>query len=331
MPPIPILLLIDCEPDQREVPLGAAGPWAGFELFHRFIETLRPRLAAATGGAVHFNWFWRADPQVALAFGEAGWALRRYAAEIAAAAQAGDAIGLHTHAWRFDGTAQRWISDHGDAAWVEHCIRLSAEAFRAELGRAATLFRFGDGWFDGRIVPLLEELGIEIDLTLEPGLPGGHRLTQELWTGRIPDRRNAPRRPYRPDPADFRRPDATGKTRLWEIPLSTGAPVRRPKLARPLSLWRWLRSTKRLPVALSPEIAPRHFPRAFARALDRGLYRDGDLPYVAMSVRSDAGGTEARRTAMAQNFAALMEHPDVRRFRFVTAHEALGLMNAPNP
>lgn len=324
MPPIAILLLIDCEPDLREVPRGEARPWRGFERFHDFLAALRPRIAAATGAPAHFNWFWRMDPQVELAYGAADWPLATYAAQIAEAEEAGDAIGLHTHAWRWDEAADGWISDHGDPDWVANCIRRSAATYRARFGRDSAMFRFGDGWFDAAIIPLLEELGIRIDLTVEPGLGDLPRvLAHERATGRIPDRRGVPRRPYRPDRADFRRRDSSGRTKLWELPLSTDALVLRPKLSRPIRLLRWLRSTKRKPVALSPEIVAKHFPKVFDRALA--------APYVAMSVRTDVGTSAARLDNLARNFEAMLRHPAAGRFRFVTATMALAMLTAAQP
>ncbi len=324
MPPIPILLLIDCEPDLREVPLGEARPWRGFERFHDFLAALRPHIAAATGAPARFNWFWRLDPQIELAYGAADWPLETYAAQIAETGQIGDAIGLHTHAWRWDEAAGGWLSDHGDPAWVERCIRCSAAAFRTRFGRDSAMFRFGDGWFDAAIIPLLEELGIRIDLTVEPGLGALSRaLAHERATGRIPDRRGAPRLPYRPDRADFRRRDTSGRTRLWELPLSTDALVLRPKLSHPLRLLRWLRSTKRKPVTLSPEIVANHFPKVFDRALA--------APYVAMSVRTDVGTAAARLDNVARNFEAMLRHPAAGRLRFVTAPAALAMLTGAQP
>ena len=327
LPPIPILFLIDCEPDLREIPRGRALPWSGFERFHDFIASRRPDMAQATGQPAHVNWFWRMDPQIELGYGAADWAIRRYAAEIAETRRHGDAIGLHTHAWRWSEEIGRWVADHGNAAWIETCIRRSVAAYRAGFGRDCAIFRFGDGWFDAALIPLLEELGIAIDLTVEPGIGAIDRvLAHEISTGRIPDRRNALRLPYRPAREDFRRADASGRTRLWELPVSTDALVRRPKLRHPRRLLRWLRSTKRKPVALSLEIAVRHFPKVF----DRAIF-DRAAPYVALSMRTDAGSSAARLAVMARNLAAILEHPQAARFRFMTATEALQQLASPQP
>jgi len=322
---IPVLLLIDCEPDQREALPDRALPWTGFERFEQLLAQERPRLVRKTGGPAHFNWFWRMDPQIEATHGSLDWAVRAYARQIADARRAGDGIGLHTHATRWDAEAGRWIMDHGNLAWIERCLRRSFAAYRRAFGHGCSIFRFGDGWFDGALVPLLDELGARIDLTVEPGVAARAGLVAgERTTGRLPDRRGAPQRPYHPALSDFRAPDDTGQVRLWVLPVSTGALIKRPKWRHPVRLLRWSRSPKRHVLQFNLEILPKRFPRV----LDRALAAAG-WSYVAICVRSDAGTSAERLDAVRQNLNAILRHPLAARFRFMNAEEALAALTQP--
>lgn len=320
--PIPILILTDCEPDPREVPPDDPRPWLGFERFFDFMAAQRTKLAERTGQPARLNWFWRMDPQIELVYGSADWPVLAYARQTAEMARHGDGIGLHVHAWRFDAGIGRWIADHGNAPWIETCLRRSFAAFRAALGRDCEIVRFGDGWFDAGIIPLLEELGARIDLTVEPEVAGKMRLlSHEVTTGRIPDRRGVPRAPYHPSRADFRRPDGEGVTRLWELPVSTGALIKRSNLRHPIRLLRWRRSPKRHMLQFNIEIIAKRFPRVFDRVLAAAA-----PCYAAICVRSDVGTSEQRLSVVARNLDAILRHPLAERFRFVTPGEALALL-----
>ena len=117
---IPVLICIDVEPDARDVDVRARADWKGFEETFRLFEELRPRASDAAGAPARFNWFLRMDPQVAVAYGSAGWAAERYGPQFESLCAAGDELGLHTHAWRSVGDG--WVTDHGDQAWVNHCV-----------------------------------------------------------------------------------------------------------------------------------------------------------------------------------------------------------------
>ena len=99
--PIPVVLCIDVEPDDRQIAPADARPWRGFEGLRAWMGALRPRLPAPAG-APRFSWFVRVDRQVAEAFGSPAWALAHYAREIGALQLAGDELGIHSHAYRWD-------------------------------------------------------------------------------------------------------------------------------------------------------------------------------------------------------------------------------------
>lgn len=264
---IPVIFSIDVEPDARE-PMGAeASAVAGADWVMRHAAEARDMLARAGGAEAAFSWFFRADPQIEHVYGDPAWLLRRYAE----AAKAGDAVGLHTHAWRWDEGERRWISDHGDQEWIERCVRTSFDVFRAVRGRGAELFRFGDGWINAATLDLLESLGVRIDLTLEPGHGAADTLTGEKMTGRIPDRRGFSLEPFlwrgdnrftdlliersgpsgvggeSPSPSPDKSPDASSERaapRLWVVPISTATVTlggERPgDMKRTSGLWRSL-------------------------------------------------------------------------------------------
>jgi hypothetical protein len=130
-----------------------------------------------------------------------------------------------------DPGVNRWIADFGNPQWVETCVRSSFDIFERHFSVQCRLFRFGDGWLDNSMVQLIEELGVQIDLTLEPGSEAKLSLVkEELTTGLIPDRRKIPNYPYHPSRKDFRRVDSSGRSTLWIMPVSTARkPMSRPR------------------------------------------------------------------------------------------------------
>jgi hypothetical protein len=218
---IPVIMCIDVEPDQREIVPNAYDAWSGFEITYQRFSELRHQLQSATGSPVHFSWFLRMDPQVAHAYGTAAWVARRYSSIIEGIRLAGDALGLHVHAWRWDEFSGGWIAEFGDQMWVEHSVRLGFESFRESVQQECLYFRFGDHWMNNETLHLVEKLGARFDLTVEPGLRGAQ--LHELFTGSFPDYDQVPNHPYRPSKSEFRRLGSRSKRRLWIIPLSTGS------------------------------------------------------------------------------------------------------------
>ena len=156
---IPVLICIDIEPDERTLDPRARLDWTGFEQSYEFFSDLRPRLETATGSPVHFSWFLRMDPQITHTYGSAHWVVTRYARLIDRLQGAGDELGLHVHAWRWDHRSQGWIADLADQTWVDHCVRSSFEAFHTSLKRRCRSFRFGDHWMNDQTLDLLEQIG----------------------------------------------------------------------------------------------------------------------------------------------------------------------------
>lgn len=331
-PAIPVVLCVDVEPDafltDRDRPLS----WRGFEAAVERIATLR-RAVSRDGLIPRFSWFFRLDHQIAETYGAADWPLRHYAADVRALEAAGDEIGIHTHGYRWDPQRGVWIQDHGDPSWLEHCVRLSFEAFRSALGRECRTFRFGDRFMSDAIVGLLDRLGVRFDLTIEPG----HRAVRSYHpeapsTGMIPDVRRAGRLPYRPSRDDFLRADPSRTDGLIMIPVSTG---RLP--GAPLwhdGLWSAQRSLFRIVPALGrlrkgARTLSLGFPLTdVGPVVDQTLARPGPRLLVLV-VRTDAFGDPAQRVNVDANLAHVLARPEAAAYRWSTPEEAVRLLGIP--
>lgn len=325
MKPIPVIVCLDVEPDEREIDTTSKPDWKGFEETARFFVNLRPRLEAATGTSVKFSWFFRMDPQVECAYGQPSWVVSRYGDLIKQLELAGDEIGLHTHAWRWDEARQRWISDYGDQKWVAHCVQTSFEAYMEALGRPCLAFRFGDHWMNNETMGLLEALGVKFDLTIEPGRkkkPGLFR--DELQTGSLPDYRNTPRHPYRPSRRDYRKQTRNGARGLWTIPISTGrAPVSRESR---LAVLRRAAAALGVPRRGDPSTLSLSLGASeFRHVMDKLLNVDR-AQYLALAVRTDVCANQRSEANLEQNVAFMLSHPQVDRFAFATPAEAVELL-----
>lgn len=320
---IPVILCIDVEPDERQISSDTATDWEGFAETFKFFAALRPRLAAATEAPARFSWFFRMDPQIERAYGSPGWVAERHSALIAELAAAGDELGLHTHAWRWDEDLRCWVADHGNQQWIDHCVRLAFAAYRSAFGRACVSFRFGDHWMSNETMNLLESLGARFDLTVEPGrIARPAQSLTETYTGSLPDYVSAPRRPYRPSRQDFRIPSPEHERDLWAIPLSTGKePGRFPGIKRAAKALgidlRKRNDTVPLNLALGAPL--------FRALVDSWLATAGGT-YLALIVRTDACLPARARANVAENMNFILSHPLARSFKFSRPAEAIRLL-----
>jgi len=315
------VLAIDVEPDDPEFRPGSLAPWLGFEACVELAFELRTMLAKATSSDVRLTWFLRLDPQIAYGYGSAAWAVDRYANLIGQLRSAGDVIGVHPHAWRWDEHASRWIADLKDDAWVEYCLRTSLDAYADALGEPCLVHRAGDRFMSNHLLRLLVAEQIRVDMTPEPGMRGLPMSPSRPHTAALPDMAMVPRRPYFPDLSDWRRP-AAGQAGLLMIPLATADPgpllgpwrrvarrvrnVRRP-LHRPLLPW-------------APELRSSIWD-LMARDIDRG-----ELSVVSFAWRSHLGIDQPGRAALVDSIGALTRHRLIESLEFVTALEARDLV-----
>lgn len=322
---IPVVLAIDVEPDEFFVDRDKPRPWSGFEFSHGYLKEMRARFEQVSGRPVHFYWSLRMDPQVATAYGSATWVADRYADMLEECRSAGDELGIHVHTYRWSETLEGWLDDCGNAEWVMECLESSFDAFRRVFGEPARTLRFGNYWLSTAAVNRAEELGIEYDLTIEPGLPSKMKYgNKPPQSGPTPDFYRVPRRPYYPSRSEFRRPVKAGRDRkIVMMPLTSAyqelgwrPAAWRHRIGRlrrnglrgrlqnlPLSMWR-----------------ARDDHNPFSALLDRALSLQSH-PYLAFAIRSDINGKDFPAYDSALN--ALSTHGAAARFSFCTPKEAL--------
>jgi hypothetical protein len=252
----------------------------------------------------------------------------RYRDHLAALRDAGDAIGLHPHAWRWLPGSRRWLADHGNDEWVAECIRRSFAAFADAFGEPCRLIRFGDRYISTPAIRLAAELGARYDLTVEPGAPELRSMHRAPATGRLVSMEYAPRRAYRPRADDVlaaTQSRAQGDAGLWEIPLTSLDPD--PVLSPLRWVGRRIRHRGR-PLHRPASLVAGMWPaRPFWRGVD-DVIESSPSPYLAFAVRSDAPIRPAHIGPFEDKFAALAALPLVRRLAF-RRPDAIGLPDGP--
>lgn len=218
---LPVILGIDIEPDLRVVDLDDPS-WRGAVDLFAMLPEFRARLQAAAGNApVRLTWFPRADPAIRFVHGRETWALERFAENWQAAKAAGDEIALHMHPWRWDGEKAEWYQDYGNEQWVEECLRTAISAYREFFGATPASYSTGDRFLSNGIVRVLEEEGVQIDLTLERMPIGANDFpASERRTGSIVETSQVPLHAFYPSSADYRVPDPDKSSGLALLPLT---------------------------------------------------------------------------------------------------------------
>jgi GT2 family glycosyltransferase len=295
-PALSMLFCIDAEQDDFMPMPGAARPWDACARLLASIDAVRRDLAAACGHGVLLNWFLRGDPQIELAYGDAGWGMRRYLPEWRRLAACGDLLGVHPHPQRWDAAQGRWHAPSSDGAWVSHCLDVAVEAFVDVFDAPPRAMRFGNRFTSRALLQRAAERGIDYDLTAEPGYAG--RLqpgADDTEVGPCPDYRAWPRTPFRAGSGDPSRPGCASAGTTWTVPMSS---VRTSTASVPAAY-------ETLMLRLDPEL--------FRRALDAALART-EPGYLAFVARSDMFELEEGRA----NLATLMNHPHAHRLKFET-------------
>jgi hypothetical protein len=227
---IPVILCIDLEPDEFFVDRKDPKPWSGFEFAHDYLKTFRSRFEEATGHRVHFSWSLRMDPQVAIGYGSATWVADKYSAFLEEYRSLGDDLGIHVHTYRWSDKEGGWLDDCGNPEWVSECLRSSVESFKKVFGEPSRSLRFGNFWLSTQAINEAESLGLEFDLTVEPGLRPSPRsvgkpprsVGKPPKSGPSPDYYRVPRVPYQPSRDDFHKPARDGYPRtIRMVPLTS--------------------------------------------------------------------------------------------------------------
>lgn len=303
-------------------------PWEGFERAFASLRSLRDRIARATGSAARFDWQLRMDPQIAESYGTPYWAAERYARLLESIAAAGDEVGLHVHAFRWLPERRQWCEDYGDQDWVDHCVRMATDAYRQAFGRQCRVSSMGHRWLNDATVQLLEGLGIEVDLTIEPGHPlvprhhgvtftDGLRRRHGPMTVDLPAYGNVPRHLYRPSRTDFRVADPTRREGICLIPLTAARVPRGPAL-RLYDVLRGLAPGTKGHVTLAPTSKPRWF-----RLIVEAALQGPESRLLAMSSRTHMFARAAMHRNICANIDWLLDRADIKQFEFTTSTQAM--------
>lgn len=301
---MPAVWCIDVEPDVY-APAGEA--WTGFAATVALVDRLRGPLSEAAGHPLRVTWTLRMDAAIERMCGGADFLLRRHGDLIDHVAAAGDSFGLHTHTYRFDEERKAWFSDHVDPAWARHCLELGVHTFTAGFGYRPRVNHMGSFYLSDEVVEASAAAGIEVDLSVEPGLAP---IPAERSVG---GRANAPSTDFRDSPT---RPHRRADGRILLVPLSSydtmGALMSRtrriarrvagrpPTGLRPLSMWR-------------PWPSPQVYWNLVGRMLDEQKH-----PYFAWVTRTDTPDKEVQHRVVAL-LEHLPSHPVGRRLRYTDA------------
>jgi hypothetical protein len=316
---IPAFLSIDVEPDGFQLDRAQPPRWVGYEAIFELTEGLRSALLRRSGTAPKFGWYFRTDPQIAEVYGRPDYALAEFPDRIAYLREKDDYLGVHSHAIRWCEERRVWIHDFANPRWSAECATSALNAFAQWNGSPARRFRAGAGFLTNEIVAAIAELGVQVDMSLEPvdawpesfaQVPSGIDATP--YTGIHASCLPAPRWAYRPSRDDFRIAETKTARGLIVVPLTTYA-SRRPRWRRLLDFA--MRKTAREDIHvlhLSEEWpdAKTYWDRAGAEIARMAR------PYLSVAVRTDAPGTAPLANAQ-RRLAALLDHPLSERLEFL--------------
>jgi len=308
--PIPVVLCIDVEPDEQRVPRTGRLPWKGFEAALEWIRPMRDALESATDAPARFGWFLRMDEQITVAYGSHGWVAENHGPALDALRKEGDELGVHPHAWRDDG-AGGWLVDIDNSKWVAQVTADSFDAYLLAFGQRCVAHRFGDGFLSQTLLAQLDELGVNVDLTAEPGMTlVAAKRRESRFVGQVPYSAGAARTSSR-----------TGGVRL--IPLTALDPD--------AALPAWRRVARRLRYPGQPRhrqmVLSTPWPsRTFWDLMERDI-DSGELDVLAFGVRSGSFNDLAVADVIADKLRGLAHHPMRSRVRFTTPSEAADILN----
>ena len=323
---IPAVWRIDIEPDESQTPVGQK-PWEGFVAAVERVEWLVDRLSDRSGHAVRPTWLLRMDPDIERCFGQADFAVRRHHDLFDRLLRRGDPLGIHVHAYRWDAEQGVAFSEYADSSWATHCLRVSAEAFKSSFNQSVRLSSQGGYFLTEALLDVAVELGIAVDLTVEPGLLP---KTEDASFGAYAsapssDFVNFPRRPYYPSRRALNIPSSSPdeSRQILIVPLTSydyETALRpwhrriafrllgRPRRHLPLNPWKSWPS-------------PKTYWDLVARAAD-----DQPARYFAFAMRTDNPNAWSGQNVW-KLLDHLPDHPIARRLQFVdpSAPEILSL------
>lgn len=315
-PPIPAVWRIDVEPDQHQ-PRAGQDAWDGFVATVALVSDVRRRLETRSGRVVRPTWLLRMDPDIERCFGHADFVVRRHTALFDQLTATNDPLGVHVHHYRWNAERGVAFSDHADSGWTTHCLTAAANAFRSTFGTPVLRSSHGGYFLTEDLLDTAVELGIEVDLTVEPGVPpkNSDPSLGAYATAPSTDFVECPRRPYYPS------------RRALGVPAPSRADSR-PILIVPLTAYDyesalrpWYRQLIRTLLKRSDTHLPLNpwkywpTPRVYwdlvARAADEQPVR-----YFAFAMRTDAPSAHSHQRVR-ELLEYLPHHPISERLHFV--------------
>ncbi len=313
---IPTVWRVDVEPDQHQPAVGPR-PWDGFAATVALIDKLRDRLGDRSGRAACPTWMLRMDPDIERCFGRADFVVCQHAELFDRLIARGDPMGIHVHHYRWNAERAVAFSDHADGAWTTHCLKVAVDAFKNAFGEPLIRASHGGYFLDEAVLDAAVELGIRVDLTVEPGLApmiadpslGAYATAP---SGNFID---CPRHPYYPSRRSLdvactlpaaRRPillvpltsfDYAAALRPWHRQIAHRL-LKRPDHHLPLSPWKRWRS-------------PKIYWDLVERAAD-----EQPACYFAFATRTDDPSADSHRRVW-ELLDALPDHPIAERLQFV--------------
>ena len=199
MQPIPAVWRIDIEPDDFQ-PGSESARWDGFVTMAELLEQLRGPLGDRSGVPVNPTWFIRLDPDIERCFGRTDFIVHRNREHIDRLLTHGDPVGIHTHFYRWDEQRHHSYTDVADDAWTIECLDVGAHTFEQCFGEPVRRSSQGGYFLSDQIVERSIALGIEVDVTVEPGLAAkiGRSLVRQPRHRGVPEFRGLPPSPVLP-------------------------------------------------------------------------------------------------------------------------------------
>jgi hypothetical protein len=319
---VPVLLLIDIEPDGFFIDRNDKAPWSGFERAMEIFADIRHRFAQKTGHSAHFTWLVRADPQVAETYHSPAWAFEYYREAFKELLAAYDEVGLHVHPYRWDAAGNCWIDDYGNQEWVNYCIHMGVSTFEKLFQRRPASFSMGMDWTNQATMQLVNELQIRYEFSTILGKEAQPFPAYGNYTGVAPDCSRIPPRPYRPSQKDFLSPAAQQGNGIWIFPQSS-------RVVRVRRSWK-----RRLYDLIRMQPASLPCTRKFFLQDDPAALRSGidellsclERPYLTFAVRTHEFNRRERTAIIRRNLDGVLKHPAAESFVFTTPAEALRIL-----
>jgi hypothetical protein len=125
----------------------------------------------------------------------------------------GDEIGIHVHTFEWNSNLSKWIQTQ-DPKKESNIIIYSLEAFKRNLGFAASSIRMGWNTMSNEIMRTIDSQGLKVDASAIPGTscPGKFSSRDNIY-----DWTRTPYVPYHPNSEDYQSP---GNMQITEIPLA---------------------------------------------------------------------------------------------------------------